>query len=355
MATDESTIDADDSTVGNDDSPFHARAEYDATPGDVVLELLDIWVFTPARILWNDYRGRFGIILLSLYIAMGTVGTIVVPEPGIGQGDTLMQPFQSLEHPLGTDGLGQDMLGLMVHATPNMFRMIIAGAVFGGVLGIAIGLIAGYEGGTLDKVLMTITDSVGSIPGLPLLLILVALIDPSNPYLVGIILNIQGWTGAARGIRSQTLAIRKKEYVEVSEAMGESKSNILFKDALPELLPMIIFGFLGGATGIIHASVGLYFLGILPFDHLNWGVVLNHAYQQSGALYSLDAAHWLLIPAVVITGMTVAFVMLAQAFDQVFNPRVRARHEARKRNREDPELDDDGTVTSEDTTQVGIQ
>lgn len=356
MGTDKSTIEAEDSALGPEESsPFRSTAEHEATWGDLILDLLDIWVFTPIRILWNDYRGRLGVIILGIYVLMGTVGTVVVPKPAIGQGPSLAQPFESLQHPLGTDGLGQDLLGLMVHATPFMFQMIISGAIFGGVLGIAIGLIAGYEGGNIDKALMTITDTLASIPGLPLLLILVALIEPKNPYLIGIILNIQGWTGGARGVRSQTLAIRKKEYVEASEVMGESKSNVLFKDVLPELLPMIVFGFLGGATTIIQASVGLYFLGILPISHLNWGVVLQHAYERSGALYSLEAAHWLLVPAITITGLTIAFVMLAQAFDLVFNPRVRARHEARQRSREGTADLEETEVSGEGASQVGIQ
>ncbi|WP_276256670.1 ABC transporter permease [Halomontanus rarus] len=326
------------------DSPFKSTADYDTTPAGLIQELLDIWVISPAKVVWSDYRGRIGVLIVLFYILMGTVGTVVVPLPRINQGPLLHGPLQTLEHPLGTDGIGQDLLSLMVHSTPDMLRMILAGAVFGGAMGVAIGLVSGYMGGTIDKVLMTITDTVGSIPGLPLLLILVALIEPSNPYLIGIILNIQGWAGSARGIRAQTLPLRNKEYVEASVVMGQSTSNVLFKEILPELLPMIFIGFLGGATGIINASVGLYFLGILPFTNMNWGVVLNHAYEESGALYSMDAAHWLLVPLITITMLNFGFVMLSQAFDQVFNPRVRARHERRKRDDEDgqfPNEDDD--------------
>jgi peptide/nickel transport system permease protein len=328
----------DDPTKGGDTgSPFTVEADIEATPMDVYQQTLDVWVISPLRVLWSDYRGRFGLSLFVLYVLMGTVGVVLVEVPDVGQGDRLVSPFQALEHPLGTDGLGQDLLGLMVHATPAMLKMIVAGAVFGGFVGVVVGIVAGYVGGTLDKVLMTITDTVGSIPGIPLLLIFVALIEPTNPWLVGIVLSLQDWTGAARGIRAQTLPIRKKEYVEASQAMGQSTSNTLFKDVLPELLPMITIGFMGGAAGIVNKSVGLYFLGILPFSHQNWGVVLNSAYEGSGALYSLEAAHWLLVPLITVTGMTLALTLLAQAFDQVFNPRVRARHEARKqREAEEP-------------------
>jgi len=349
MGTDETTIETEDS------SPFRSEAEYDATAADLIQEMIDIWVITPAKILWSDYRGRFGILVLTLYILLGTVGTVVIREPAIAQGPLLLQPGENMAFPLGTDGQGQGMLALMVHGTPMIFKMILSGALFGGIMGVAVGMIAGYKGGLLDKVLMTLGDTLASIPGLPLLLILVALFEPSNPWLVGIILNINGWVGASRGIRAQTFAIRKKEYVEAAEAMGESTSNILFKEVLPEMMPMIAFGFIGGATGIISASVALYFLGILPVNTRHWGYVLRDAYTNSGALYSTEALHWLLVPSVTITGLTIAFVLVAQATDQIFNPRVRARHESRKRSADDEVSDESDDMSEDAITQVGIQ
>jgi peptide/nickel transport system permease protein len=343
----ETTLDIDD------DSPFRANAEFDATFADQFEEVADAWVISPMKIIWSDIRGRFGLLIIISYLLMGTVGVAFWPTPQMGSAPRLVAPLESLRYPLGTDGFGQDMLALMIHATPAMLKMIVAGAIFGGVMGIVVGMVAGYMGGTVDKVLMTITDTLGSIPGLPLLLILVALIQPSNPWLIGIILNIQGWAGGSRGIRGQTLAIRKKEYVEAARTMGEPTSKVLYKEILPELMPMIMIGFLGGATSIINASVGLYFLGILPYSNQHWGVVLSQAYKQAGALYSLEAAHWLLVPLLTITMLNFGFVLLSQSLDQVFNPRVRARHEARKQRPEEEQPQDD--VSDSAASQVSVR
>ncbi|WP_276255860.1 ABC transporter permease [Halomontanus rarus] len=334
---------------GDESSPFQARSQYDATTADVYQQMIESWIIAPLRVLWDDYRGRIGIIIVTVYVLMGTIGTLFVEVPSFNQGPSLAGPFESMAHPLGTTAYGQDLLGLMVHSTPAMFKMMIAGAIFGNAMGVVVGLVSGYMGGNTDKVLMTITDTMMSIPGLPLLLILAALIEPTNPWLIGIILNIQGWTGLARAIRSQVLPLRKKEYVEASKTIGQPTSSVLTKDVLPEMLPFITMGFMNGATGVIHASVGLYFLGILPFTNQNWGVVLNDAYQDSGALYNLEAAHWLLVPIITITGMTFGLTLLAQAFDQVFNPRVRARHQARKRNEEEENDPRDGDDTGVDS------
>ncbi|MFB6121584.1 MAG: ABC transporter permease [Halobacteriaceae archaeon] len=343
MATDEPTDD------DADDSPLRATSEYESTPLEVYQRGIDNWIIGPLKILWSDYRGKTGLFIVLIYILMGTVGVVVWPKPSPGP-PYMLSPFQSLRHPLGTQQSGLDLLGLMIHSTPRMFKMIIAGSIVGNLIGVTIGLVSGYSGGVLDKTLMTLTDTFGSIPGLPLLLILTALIQPQNAYLIGIILNLQGWTGLARALRSQVLPLRNKEYVEASKTMGQPTSNVFLKGILPELLPYIMIGFMGGATGIVQASVGLYFLGILPINHLNWGVVLNNA-RVSGGLLTLDAAHWLLVPLVTLTLLTFGLTLLAQAFDQVFNPRVRAQHLGRKS--EGAEREEDKEKTGDTMSQVG--
>ena len=337
--------------MGTDESPesssepsvFETTATYEQTKLEVYQEQLDRWIVAPMKILWSDYRGRFGLIVVTFYVLMGTVGTMIIEPPSPNMTNQMIPAFSDPAHPLGSDGLGQDMLSLMVWATPDMLKMILAGAIFGNLLGVSIGLFSGYVSGTTDKVIMTITDTIMSIPGIPLLIILAAILEPTNPFLIGIILNIQGWAGQARILRSQVFPLVHTEHVEAARAMGQPMSAILVKEILPHLLPYIFIGFLGGATTIVFASVALYFLGILPFDNENWGVTLNYAYE-TGALYSTAAAHWLMVPLVTIVGLTVGLTLLAQAFDQVFNPRVRARHQARKQGdgkerEQDPDLD----------------
>lgn len=192
MGTDDTPID--------DASPFQSESEYDATIMDVYEDVLERWVLSPLRVLWSDYRGRFGLIIVTFYLLMGTVGLVIVPQPQIGQGPNLLPAFHNMAYPLGTNDLGISLLGLMVHATPAMLKMMVAGALFGNFLGLAVGLFSGYLGGNVDKVLMTAADTVRSIPGLPLLLILAALFEPKNPYLVGIMVSITAWAGLARGI-----------------------------------------------------------------------------------------------------------------------------------------------------------
>lgn len=322
-------------------SVFETTAEFQQGTLDYYQEQFDRWIGDPFKILWDDYRGRFGIIVVTFYVLMGTLGVQIFPAPHPNMAPRLEPAFSNPEWILGTDSSGRGLASLMVHATPAMLKMMISGAIFGNLMGVTFGLIAGYMGGKTDKVIMTFTDTLSSIPGIPLLIILAAILEPTNPWLVGIMINIQGWAGGARTLRSQVLPLAELEHVEASIALGESTSNLLVKEILPHLLPLVFIGFLGGATRVITASVGLYFLGVLPFSTQNWGVVLNSAVKNAEVMYTGQALHWLVVPTVTIVGLTLGLTLLAQALDQVFNPRVRARHRGRKTSAEADEGDTD--------------
>ena len=318
------------------------------TVAEETLSRRERWVLTiergvlaPARIVWADLRARVGIIILSLFVAMGVIGTRIVDEPRTNQGERLEPAFQSFAHPLGTDSVGRDVLGQIVHATPNMLLMILAGGVFTTVMATAVGTTSGYLGGSTDRAIMSVTDIAMTIPGLPLVVILAAALTPTNPLVIGVILTINAWAGLARAIRSQVLTIRRSSYVEASKAMGMSTMSVVRRDILPNIMPYVLINFVTAARNVIFASVGLYFIGVLPYDNIvNWGVMIDLAYQ-GGGLQSMEAAHWLFAPLITITLLSVGLIMFAQGTDRMFNPRVRARHSTTTKT-----SDDDGAPSA---------
>lgn len=310
----------------NFDTSLETVSGEEMTRRDQLGIVYDESIRAPLLIVWSDWRARVGSLIILLYVLMGTVGIYLVRQPEPNQGPRLLLPFQTLQFPLGTDGVGQDLLALIVHATPAMLIMITAGAIFSIAVATVIGTVAGYSTGTLGSVLMTFTDIVMTIPGLPLVILVVAIFPPRNPVVIGVLLSLNAWAGLARALRSQVLTLRNESYVEASRAMGVSTSTILRKDIVPNLMPYILISFTGAARAVIFGSVSLYFLGILPFSNLNWGVILNQAYSTGGALYTLSAAHWLLIPMFTIIILAMGLVLFAQGCDRLFNPRVRARH-----------------------------
>lgn len=287
--------------------------------------LLDEYVRAPFLILWSDWRSRVGILILLLYILMGTVGTVLMEVPYNNQAELYLTPFENMQYPLGTDSRGQDLLGLIVHATPDMLIMITAGSVFSTILAAVVGTVAGYKGGAFDRILMVITDAMIAIPGLALVIVLAALFEPRNPAVVGIILSSHVWAGLARSLRSQVLTLREDAYVEASRIMGISTPAIVGKDILPNLMPYILINFVNSARNVIFNSVGLYFLGVLPYTNLNWGVILDQAYN-SPALHSLELMYYIFVPLITVVLISFGLILLSQGFDRIFNPRIRAKH-----------------------------
>lgn len=353
----------DGGTMGSQsDSPFETTSDTTFTSRDRYRMAFDESVAAPFKIIWSDYRARIGLAVLLTYILAGTLGVMVVEIPRAGDAEILLGPFHDgwltfggtlfgvsipflpqFNYVFGTNQIGAGIFASLVHSTPAMLKMMATGAVFSTVVAVVWGTVAGYKGGKVDRVMMSIADIVMTIPGLPLIVVLAAIAAPDNPYLVGLLLSVNIWAGFARALRSQVLAVRQESYVEAARTMGVSNSRIMRKEILPNLMPLIMVHFVTGARGIIFKSVGLYFLGILPFTTFNWGVMMNLAYK-SGALFNMNLAHWFLAPMITIVVLSLGLILLGQGMDRIFNPRIRARHAKSTKATEEPVADDSDEV-----------
>lgn len=300
------------------------ESERDTDRREELYEKFDIIVLTPLRIIWSDWRGRLGICILIAYVLMGTLGVYILDPPAYGEAPRSVRPFQLAEAPLGTENRGVSVFGLIVYATPPMLEMVVAGAVFSTGLATVLGLLSGFKGGWLDRILMTLTDMAMTIPGLPLVVILAAIFEPQRAAVVGIILSINAWAGLARMIRSEILSVRQESYVEASRALGLDLDTILARDLLPNVMPFVLIQFMIATRDIIFGAVGLYYLGLLPFTRHNWGTLLDEAYQ-SGAMWNPDVAYQFWVPLLTILGFSLAVIWLSQSLDAIFNPRIIAK------------------------------
>nr|WP_245180841.1 ABC transporter permease [Halomicroarcula amylolytica] len=330
-------------TDGGTVSEFEQMADVSMTTAERRRQWFDEKILAPARIVWDDWRARTGALIVLLYLLMGTIGPLVVTAPQPNQGPRLIGAFRSLQYPLGTTASGEDIFAQIIHATPSMLIMIASGAVFTVVLGTAVGTLAGYKGGRTDSALMTVTDIMMTIPGLPLTIVLAAALQiKGNPAVIGILITVNAWAGLGRAIRSQVLTLRDSEYVEASRIMGIETPTIITSDIIPNLMPYITMNFVQQARAVIFGSVGLYFLGVLPYNNVNWGVMMNAAVERAGAVSSPLAFHWLLMPMLTIIFLALGLTLLAQGADRIFNPRVRARHAKSISSGDDGDDDEDG-------------
>jgi peptide/nickel transport system permease protein len=287
--------------------------------------VVDAYLYAPLAVAAEDTRTLVGGGILLAFVLMATVGVVVVDPPKTMEGPLFLPPFQNWQFPLGTGGLGKDLFSQVIHSAPGMLIMILSGALLSIGIGTIIGTVAGYKGGRIDKILMGLTDVVLTIPSLALVIVLAAIYRPERAVIVGLILGIDNWPRLARTVRSQVLSIREEAFTEASRIMGLSQTTLFRKDIISNLMPYISVNFANSSRRIIFESVGLYFLGVLPFTSLNWGVMLNEAYENI-SLTNPARLYVILIPMIVIVIVSLGFVLFAQGLDRVFNVRLRARH-----------------------------
>ena len=222
---------------------------------------------------------------------------------------------------LGTDYEGHDILAWLIYGTRAELMVGVTAAFFAVVIGTIVGLVAGFYSGLIDDLLMRTTDVVLSLPGLVILLLFAAVFGPSLVNII-IIIAILSWAGIARVIRSVTISIKERSFVDAAIIAGASDSRLIFKHIAPNVLPYAFLYMTFNISGAIVTEAILAFLGFGDVNYVTWGMMLQYL-QISG--FSLTAYWWLLPPGIAITLLSLAFYLIGRAFDEVVNPRLRKR------------------------------
>lgn len=229
-----------------------------------------------------------------------------------------------MDHWFGTDGSGKDVLSqTIIGSRSSLATGLIVGTIVT-IVGILVGMTAGYMRGRVDDILSTLTNVVLIIPGLPLIIVLAAFMPPGFWSIV-LVLSVTGWAWGARVLRSQTMSLREKDFVASAVTIGESKLRIMLREILPNMLSIVVAGFLGAVNYAIGAQAGLEFLGLGNPSNVSWGNNLYWAQNNSALLLG---AWWTLIPS----GLSIALVafgfsMINYAIDEVTNPRLRSQRQ----------------------------
>jgi peptide/nickel transport system permease protein len=232
----------------------------------------------------------------------------------------LTQP-PSPAHPLGTDNVGYDVLGLLMVGGQTSLEIGVTAALLATTFGVVWGAIAGFVGGWLDGLMMRVVDSLLAIPTLFLLLVLAAMFTPSLPMLIFIVALV-AWLVPARLIRGETLSLRTREYVDAVRVMGGSGARIVLRHIIPNTIGTIIVNATFQVADAILLIAALSFLGLgVPPPATNWGAMLS-----DGVSYTFAGYWWLIYPAgfaIVIT--VVAFNLIGDAMRDAFEVRLQKR------------------------------
>lgn len=221
---------------------------------------------------------------------------------------------------LGTDNYGRDILTQLTHGSRLSLMIGTLSAVIAVVFGLLVGLVSGYLGGRTDELLMRVNDILLTIPGLPLLMVLVAVIGPSIWSIV-ILIGFLGWMGIARLIRSQVLTLKEKTYVEAARALGGGTSHIITRHLVPNVMTMAYTQLALTVPNAIVTEAALSFLGLGDPYVQTWGKML-HDVEYYGAITEW---WWAVPPGLCIAFLSLAFVLVGYALDEILNPKLRGR------------------------------
>jgi peptide/nickel transport system permease protein len=250
--------------------------------------------------------GAVGAGLTGLLVLVGVFAPLLAPtDPFSVDGLPLSPPTSA--HPLGTDALGRDLLSGVLFGARTSLLVAAGVAVLVVVIGAAVGLLSGYVGGWVDDALMRLTELFQVLPRFFLALVVIAFFGPGLDRLV-LLLGLTSWPLLARVIRSETLALRRREFVEAARLHGASQTRILLREVLPNALPpaVALLGLVVAQVILIEASLG--FLGLGDPNVTSWGTLASEAQRF------LRVAWWLsLFPGLAILLAVLGFNLLADA------------------------------------------
>ncbi|MFL2826823.1 MAG: ABC transporter permease [Paracoccaceae bacterium] len=220
---------------------------------------------------------------------------------------------------LGTDYLGRDLMAGLVHGARVSILVGISAAFMSVVIGITIGALAGYYRGTVEEILMRLTEFFQVLPTLLFSMVIVALFGASLPMIV-IAIGLVSWTAVARITRAEFLRIRELEFVMASRASGASDFRLIFSVILPNALPPIIVQAALMVGSAILFEAGLSFLGLSDPNIVSWGQIIG-----SNRQYILDASYTVTVPGLAIFITVLAISLVGDGLNDALNPKLRRR------------------------------
>lgn len=271
-----------------------------------------------ARHLRRDRAAVAGLVVIAVLIVVAVVAPLIVPHPPNDQSFRLKLLAPSAEYLFGTDEFGRDIFSRVLVGTRIALWVGLAPVAIALVAGVALGLVAGYYGGTVDQVLMRLIDIMLAFPWLLLAIAIMAILGPgiNNVVIAVAIVYIPAF---ARIVRGSVLSITAQEYVEAARAIGQPDHRVMTRHVLANAwAPIIVQATLSIGQAIIYAA-GLSFIGLgtQPPDS-DWGVML-----ASGREYLRDGPWLGIFPGVAILVTVLAFNLFGDGLRDALDPRLR--------------------------------
>ena len=262
-----------------------------------------------------------GVAMVSVFVAIGLLAPWLAPyEPEAATGPSLQSP--SWSHLLGTDDAGADILSRLIWGTRTTLAVAVCATALVLAIGIALGLTAGLRGGLVDTVVMRVVDVVLALPMIPLLLFIAALAGPSLTLSI-LMIGLFSWPPTARIVRSQTLSLRRRGFVDSARGFGGGPLYVMRRHLIPALGPVIGANLVFVAGVAVTTEAALSFLGLADPSVVSWGAEINRALADDQIAFGSLWLWWLLPFGVALTLAILGFTLIGVALEPRFNPRWR--------------------------------
>lgn len=277
---------------------------------------------------WAEFRrhrsGLAGLVVLAVFFLLAVFAPFVVDPEGLqvtrATGGVLESP--SAEFPLGTDDNGRSVLTLLIFgARVSLFVGLLATAI-SMVIGTLMGLMSGFFEGFPARILFRFTEWFLVIPFLPLALVLASVLGRSL-WNIAFVIGVLSWPGTALLIRSQTLSIKERPYLDRARVLGAGRWHLMSRHVLPNVMPMVFANTTLTVAIAILTETTLSFLGLGDPTLVSWGSMLDDAFTV-GAMTT--GSWWFIVPpGVCVVLVVLSFTLVGQALEEIFNPRLRKR------------------------------
>ncbi|HRI53761.1 MAG TPA: ABC transporter permease [Pseudomonadota bacterium] len=257
-----------------------------------------------------------GLLLLALFVLLGLVGPLLCKRPPTLHDPDHLLNGPSLQHWLGTDENGCDLLTQLCFGARVLLGMCVSVVGLCLTVGVLVGTVAGYVGGWLDEAVMRVIDVLLAFPGILLNLAIVALVPRAGLGVLVFALAVNGWVGYARVARAQVLRVREQEFVLAARALGVGPGRVMLLHILPSIWSPIIVQVTFGLAGVVLAEASLSYLGLGPPVPYTWGALLTQ-----GTNYFWTTPHLLLVPGLAIALMVLGCNLLGDGLRDYLDPR----------------------------------
>lgn len=281
-----------------------------------------------AKDVWNQFRknktGLIGLTVLGLVIILAILAPVIFPADmlDVTKLDNAQNEPPSWSNPLGTDPSGRSVLAMLVWGARVSLVVGFAATIVSMVIGTIVGMAAGHFSGATQAVIMRVIDFFLVVPSLVLAIVLSSVIGAGVTTII-VAIGVTSWASTARLVRSQTLTIESRPYIERSWALGAHDGHVIIKHVLPAVMPLVLANTTLTVGSAIISESTLAFLGLGDPTAISWGTMLKSALDTGAA----TGGYWwfVLPPGIAIVIVVLSFTLVGRALESVINPTLRGR------------------------------